>query len=162
VIRKICPDAPRTGKKQSFLRYADVLILAVGFGVELEEDSQSSYWADDSIDGSFLTNRNGQKWLVSGCGDGGLTDLIRLCIRRFRHEKILSLFPDSPEFEYVKSNLSKKHAATGTTDPKFPNQKTKDYGRPVGTGANGGDQTRVRVHEDSRGKIHGHPDGPEQ
>ena len=77
---------------------------------------------------------------------------------RINQGKPTSTFKDAKEGR----DLTQDTHATGTTDPKFPNQKTKDYGRPVGTGANGGDQTRVRVHEDSRGKIHGHPDGPEQ
>lgn len=77
---------------------------------------------------------------------------------RINQGKPTSTFKDAKEGR----DLTQDTHATGTTDPKFPNQKTKNYGRPVGTGANGGDQTRVRVHEDSRGKIHGHPDGPEQ
>ena len=77
---------------------------------------------------------------------------------RINQGKPTSTFKDAKEGR----DLTQDTHATGTTDPKFPNQKTKDYGRSVGTGANGGDQTRVRVHEDSRGKIHGHPDGPEQ
>lgn len=77
---------------------------------------------------------------------------------RTKQGKATSTFTDAKEGR----DLTHDTHATGTSDPKFPNQKTKDYGRPVGKGANGGDQTRVRVHEDSKGKIHGHPDGPEQ
>lgn len=36
-----------------------------------------------------------------------------------------------------------------------------DFGRRVGTGPNGGQQTRVKVHMDDNGMIHGHPSGPE-
>ncbi|HEY1945507.1 MAG TPA: FAD-dependent oxidoreductase [Bryobacteraceae bacterium] len=70
-----------------------LLILAVGFGVEQEQGSKSSYWSEDNIDSGFQTHLDGQKWLISGCGDGGLTDVMRLCIHRFRHERIKSLFP---------------------------------------------------------------------
>ena len=35
-----------------------------------------------------------------------------------------------------------------------------DFGVSVGTGPKGGMQTRVRVHQDSKGRIHGHPFGP--
>ncbi len=38
----------------------------------------------------------------------------------------------------------------------------KDYGVTVGTGPNGGSQTKVRVHENKSGEIHGHPAGPEK
>lgn len=37
-----------------------------------------------------------------------------------------------------------------------------DFGVSVGTGPGGGMQTRVRVHVDGRGRIHGHPSGPER
>jgi len=33
-----------------------------------------------------------------------------------------------------------------------------DKGKPVGTGPDGKPQTKVKVHKDKEGKIHGHPD----
>ena len=42
-----------------------------------------------------------------------------------------------------------------------PNVKEYDFGFSVGTGPKGGMQSRVRVHQGSNGKIHGHPSGPE-
>jgi RHS repeat-associated protein len=43
-----------------------------------------------------------------------------------------------------------------------PNVKEYDFGVSVGTGPNGGSQTRVRVHTSPKsGEIHGHPSGPE-
>jgi hypothetical protein len=50
----------------------------------------------------------------------------------------------------------------GKPVPGVANQKVHDFGVSVGTGANGGMQTRVRVHTDKKGGIHGHPDGPER
>mgnify|MGYP001566709771 CR=1 FL=1 len=47
-------------------------------------------------------------------------------------------------------------------DPKRPNVREHDFGFSVGTGPNGGMQTRVRVHQDSQGRIHGHPSGPQR
>ncbi|MEQ9345461.1 MAG: hypothetical protein RIG26_03365, partial [Thalassospira sp.] len=43
-----------------------------------------------------------------------------------------------------------------------PGVKDYDFGVSVGTGPNGGMQTRVRVHQDRKGQIHGHPSGPEK
>ncbi|HUT57768.1 MAG TPA: RHS repeat-associated core domain-containing protein, partial [Phycisphaerae bacterium] len=43
-----------------------------------------------------------------------------------------------------------------------PNIKIYDAGVSVGTGPNGGMQTRVRVVRDSKGRIHGTPWGPER
>lgn len=43
-----------------------------------------------------------------------------------------------------------------------PNVKEYNFGIGIGTGPNGGIQTRVRVHTSpSTGEIHGHPSGPE-
>jgi RHS repeat-associated protein len=36
-----------------------------------------------------------------------------------------------------------------------------EFGRPIGTGPKGGRQTKVRVHMDEQGRIHGHPVGRE-
>lgn len=95
-----------------FQQDVDVLILAVGFGVEPEHDAQYSYWSDDNLDGSFMTNREGQKWLVSGCGDSGLTDLMRLCIHRFRHGRIIDIFSGAKVIDAVKDELVKAHTQT--------------------------------------------------
>ena len=42
-----------------------------------------------------------------------------------------------------------------------PTVREYDFGRLIGTGPHGGKQTRVRVHMDSQGRMHGHPAGPE-
>ncbi|MCC9312500.1 type IV secretion protein Rhs, partial [Kitasatospora sp. RB6PN24] len=49
----------------------------------------------------------------------------------------------------------------GTPVPGRPHQRDYEYGKPVGRGPNGGWQTKVRVHQDQAGKIHGHPAGRE-
>jgi hypothetical protein len=67
------------------------VILAIGFGFEVQNPHQYSYWTEDDIDGGFRKPVSG-KWLVSGVGDGALTDLMRLCINRFRHEEISDMF----------------------------------------------------------------------
>lgn len=69
--------------------YVDHLILAIGFGLEPRTYFGDSYWAEDDYDSSF--RKRGQRWLVSGVGDGALTDLMRLCIKGFRHDEILKL-----------------------------------------------------------------------
>ena len=49
----------------------------------------------------------------------------------------------------------------GTPVPGRPNVKDYEFGTRIGSGSKGGAQTKVRVHQDSAGKIHGHPAGPE-
>ncbi len=67
------------------------VILAIGFGFEAQDRYRYSYWTEDDIDGGFRKPVQG-KWLVSGLGDGAFTDLMRLCINRFRHEEISDMF----------------------------------------------------------------------
>jgi RHS repeat-associated protein len=50
----------------------------------------------------------------------------------------------------------------GTPVPGRPGVKDHDFGVSVGTGPKGGMQTKVRVHQDKKGRIHGHPSGPER
>ncbi len=69
------------------------VILAVGFGLERTVKSTPwlSYWDDDRL--HQPTRREGRaRHLVSGCGDGGLIDLIRVCVRDFRHETLIDKF----------------------------------------------------------------------
>jgi hypothetical protein len=80
----------------------NVIIYATGFGVERADDSHTvPYWRNDLLgqldlhaDGKSITT-----YVVSGIGDSGLTDLFRLKILNFRHERIFyELFNDaSPE-----------------------------------------------------------------
>jgi hypothetical protein len=71
----------------------DIVILATGFGVETTVPPQPlrSYWRDDSLHQPEIEIRNGRtRYLVSGNGDGGLIDILRLRIRDFRHETLLA------------------------------------------------------------------------
>jgi|GEM_PF-5442989 len=66
----------------------DCLILAIGFGLEkaVGEVGFQSYWETDTLGDS---DKSGAKKniLITGTGDGGLTDLLRARIEGFRHER---------------------------------------------------------------------------
>lgn len=47
----------------------------------------------------------------------------------------------------------------GRSVPGRPGVRDYDFGRRIGTNPNGRPQTRVRVHQDAQGRIHGHPVG---
>lgn len=47
------------------------------------------------------------------------------------------------------------------TPSKRPYVRDRDFGVPVGVSSSGRYQTRVRVHLDRKGRLHGHPSGPE-
>lgn len=71
---------------------ADAVILAVGFGVEQEPETRFRYWTGDGLGGDQAEKKT---YLVTGAGDGGLTDVMRLCIAEFRHRRVLGAFRDA-------------------------------------------------------------------
>ncbi|WP_233206356.1 FAD-dependent oxidoreductase [Haliangium sp. UPWRP_2] len=84
----------------------DIVILAMGFGLErtMSPLPLVSYWRDDSLHQPELSS-GVRAYLVSGCGDGGLTDLLRLRLTRFRHEHLVrDLFRGTP-LEPLKARL---------------------------------------------------------
>jgi hypothetical protein len=81
------------------------LILAVGFGTE--DTSTSRYWTDDGYAGN---EHDRKRFLVSGTGDGGLTDVMRLCISNFRHRDVISTF--QVEGQSLLSEIKDSHDAT--------------------------------------------------
>ena len=80
----------------------DVLILATGFGIETPEHG-GTYWDDDAIDSAF--HRDAREWIISGCGDAALMDLMRVCIHGFRQDEFLNLLLTSPGVEGLVNRL---------------------------------------------------------
>ena len=66
----------------------DVVVLAVGFGLERDQPSSSSYWRNDIL-GQPSLDQPRRTYLVSGQGDGAMIDLLRLRISRYRQDRIL-------------------------------------------------------------------------
>lgn len=81
--------------------------------------------------------------------------------------------PGTPEFEARKRrgqqgsawNGDERYAnehtyeawSRGTTNPRNPRQRDLDFGYTTGHTVDGKPQTKVRVHMDDKGMIHGHP-----
>ena len=74
-------------------REFDAVVSCVGFGVENGAYAYP-YWADLPLDDAKI---HSQTWLVSGAGDGALTDLMRLCIKNFLHDDALHVVVDAVE-----------------------------------------------------------------
>ncbi|HMG68957.1 MAG TPA: hypothetical protein VK588_14770, partial [Chitinophagaceae bacterium] len=71
-----------TTSENNLTFFYDVLIFAVGYGIEkgsTSDGTKPSYWRNDALGQSFLTEPSAS-FLVSGDGDGGLIDLCRLLI----------------------------------------------------------------------------------
>jgi len=90
------------GEKKQF----DIIILAVGFGKEDESPGSRniSYWRNETYGQPDLSGRH-NRYLVSGTGDGGLIDLLRLRIADFREDRIgHELAPEgSPKLDEVRN-----------------------------------------------------------
>ena len=70
---------------------ADAIIYATGLGVEEDQGKATKpYWRNDNLAQADLaaTDGNAISYTISGVGDGALTDLARLTIIDFRHDRI--------------------------------------------------------------------------
>jgi hypothetical protein len=102
------------GKNADF----SIVILAVGFGLEQKGHGQDSYWTEDDLDGGFRKPPKPVRWLLSGSGDGALTDLMRLCVHRFRQDEMLNLFVSAQGIEGLKSDLRDLQEKSGQLNAK--------------------------------------------
>jgi len=107
----------------------DVAIVAIGFGLERRNRlgiDTPPYWEDDGLEQTLgASPGRPQRILVSGAGDGALTDLLRATIRDFRHEHILTLLPEGDALQNLRGELqvieSKAKQASWIRDARFIN-----------------------------------------
>lgn len=110
-------DDDKSKERRLFGQKFDVIILAVGFGVEESSDSfkpVSSYWVPDNLHGNAVASDNRYRVLVSGTGDGGLIDVLRFAFNEFRHERILQQLQDQwlapGQYEVIRERLKEIEA----------------------------------------------------
>jgi hypothetical protein len=91
------------------------IILAAGFGEEadLPEFDCKPYWRDDDLHQRL---RHGGVAFVSGCGDGGLIDAIRVAVLDFRHDWLAKVASKAAEDE----DFIAKLLHTERNTPAFP------------------------------------------
>ncbi|MCX4240133.1 FAD-dependent oxidoreductase [Paraliomyxa miuraensis] len=78
------------------------VVLAVGFGLEPSLlPTEHRYWEGDELDHPAPVDGKRLKWLVSGCGDGALTDLFRLCIEGYQHDRMLEEYTQDMRMEGI-------------------------------------------------------------
>jgi hypothetical protein len=76
--------------------------------------------------------------------------------QRVKQGKPTSTWDDSSEAD----RLTREAWRKGVTAPGRPGVRDYDAGRRIGTDPQGRPQTRIRVSQDERGRIHGWPSGP--
>ncbi len=77
----------------------DIVVLAVGYGLETTVPGhlRLSYWRNDGLDQPVLGEQPVQTFLVSGSGDGGLIETLRLKLKDFDHWNFIrSVFTSEP------------------------------------------------------------------
>lgn len=67
-----------------------IVIVTVGYGIEQPKKSNTkSYWRNDDIAQPIVSSEKKRSFLVSGVGDGGLIDTLRLTIDQFHHQRFI-------------------------------------------------------------------------
>lgn len=85
-------DTPAGGRQTAEHEF-DVVVLAIGFGIELPSPipntQTESYWRDGGVPEASIDGNPEPTFFVSGNGDGGLIDLIASAEKHFQHTEIV-------------------------------------------------------------------------
>lgn len=108
-----------------------VALIAVGFGIEespFPAVRTPSYWSGDPLDGPLP---DGTKVLVSGYGDGGLTDLARATLREFRHDRAVEQLSADPAILELAKEMDRidETARTARAQGREPHNLFHSYGK---------------------------------
>lgn len=77
-------------KKSRGTDSCQILIIASGYGLERRPLSNTaSYWRNDDLAQPILSEVQKKRYLVSGAGDGGLIEVLRLTIKDFHHQRFI-------------------------------------------------------------------------
>ncbi len=131
----------------------DCIVIAAGFGLERETSGGvGSYWRNDSL-GQPQLGGGQQVYVVSGYGDGGIIDLCRLTIERFRQDLILEeLFADDLQaVEAALWSLTGQRGGRISENLKLLLEGAPALSRMIQTAA---DRLNSRLRKDTRAILH--------
>lgn len=94
--RKIDGDTAQPSGQESFSK----VILATGFGIET--GASDSYWRNESL-GQLNIDGAQRRFLVSGLGDGAVSDLLRLTTKNFRPDRVVNELSLTALEKYLRS-----------------------------------------------------------
>lgn len=87
----------------------DAIIIGSGYGLETPRFTVTpSYWRNDDFAQPILGAKTAKRFLVSGTGDGGLIDTLRLTIRDFHHQKFIQEVMYEPTLRNLGRELQKQ------------------------------------------------------
>jgi hypothetical protein len=86
LVRVVTTPAVKLEKVAGF----DLVIITIGFGDEVRDESfdSKSYWQNDNLESDRDNDETFQTFLVSGCGDGGLIDTLRIAYAKFNEGQL--------------------------------------------------------------------------
>lgn len=127
----------RKNKSQYRVRYSardaaddldvDAVIYATGFGADTNNGQSVPYWRNDDLGQPAISSEGQVSYCVSGTGDGGLVDLLRLRLLSFRQDRILGeVFEQTTTrsgdpLHHILDGIAKQNA-----DPRKVWQRLKD------------------------------------
>ncbi|RWP18494.1 MAG: hypothetical protein EOR01_22975 [Mesorhizobium sp.] len=146
------------GNRQSY----DTIVVAAGFGLEAGQLTQgavasASYWRNDTLGQPVLTGAR-PVFVVSGHGDGGLVDLCRLTIERFRQDTILAelLLGDLDDVEKeLRTLIGPAGGRLPGNVKKMLDNAPKSLARHLETAT---ERLRSRLRKDVRAVLHVKPE----
>jgi hypothetical protein len=111
-------------RRGNYEKACDCLILTVGFGLEKPLPSVPflSYWENDNFGRPLITGPIPRRYLVTGCGDGGLIDAIRLSLNAFDHADFVYVLSNMEGLDDIKRELlriDERVAQKVKTDPRI-------------------------------------------
>ncbi len=100
----------------------DCLILALGFGIEksLGDVPLRTYWENDNLHQKMKWGVLPKRILVTGCGDGGLVDYLRLKFTDFKHAKFTAEILENEPLKELRDNLLEIEAKAPNDSEKAP------------------------------------------
>lgn len=138
----------------------DCVILAVGFGIEKSFPNArwDSYWDVDNLEQPVKMSGTKQ-YLVSGIGDGGLIDTLRIRFNDFDHEKFTKLLLDDPELEEIKRQLIEIEEKAPENDEEFSSYMYDEYEK-LDISEALKDKLRSQLRKDTKVELNGRLSDP--
>ena len=103
-------DAPPPDPGQEPTERFNMVLLAIGFGLEPDEPVQNiqsaSYWSDAGVPVTEFQGRPTPRFFVSGAGDGGLIDLVAAGAADFDHAGMISMISQHPGVAELSATLA--------------------------------------------------------
>jgi hypothetical protein len=137
----------------------DCIIICVGFGKEKPLDGTteraSTYWENDA-----LHQIHGERVLVSGTGDGGLVDFMRLMIADFDHGRVLETLATFPPLQELKDGILQAEDSARTSSAREAGATLMSAYGNLHLESAFPDNFRASIRSDARVTLNGTGDTP--